>query len=194
MKGVAASKVGAAKAVVKSVRMGCEISSEKPIEAEVKLLITGSQVEVTRLVTTSTDPCEDNNCNVCFESEAKAKIAKADARKIRRRREYRLRKKQRLREEKNARREAQERSANLQMAGSTGSSLGGSIDGNSDAMGSSNGGFTEGNSDEAQSSVTNYTSRRNLSQNIIEIITIEESSESEEDEMAKLTRKYRDYN
>ena len=80
------------------------------------------------------------------------------------------------------------------MAGSTGSSLGGSIEGNSDAMGSSHGGLTEGNSYEAQSSVTNYTSHRNLPQNIIEIITIQESSESEEDEMVKLTRKLRDYN
>merc|ERR1712215_573420 len=103
--------------------MGGEISSQKPVEAEVKLLITGSQVEVTRLVTTSTDPCEDNNCNVCFEAEAKAKIAKAEARKIRKRREYRARKKQRLREEKNARREIQKRSVTHQMAGSTGSSL-----------------------------------------------------------------------
>ena len=90
------------------------------------------------------------------------------------------------------------------MAGSTGSSLGGSIDGNSDAMGSSNGGFTEGNSDEAQSSVTNYsdeaesyvtsyTSCRKLPKNIVEIITILES-ESEDDEMVKITRKLREYN
>ena len=42
------------------------------------------------------------------------------------------------------------------MAGSTGSSLGGSIEGISDAMGSSYGGLTEENSDEAQCSVTNY--------------------------------------
>ena len=80
------------------------------------------------------------------------------------------------------------------MAGPTGSSLGGSIEGNSDAMGSSLGGLTEGNSDETQHSVTNYISRRNLPPNIIEIITIQDSSESEEDEMAKLTRKYRNYN
>ena len=86
------------------------------------------------------------------------------------------------------------------MAGSTGSSLGGSIDG----MGSSNSGLTEGNSDETQSSVTNYsdeaesyvtsyTSRRKLPKNIVEIITILESSESE-DEMVKITRKLREYN
>merc|ERR1711867_419384 len=50
LKGAAASKVGA---FVKSVSMGCEISSQKPIEAEVKLVITGRQVEVTKLVTTS---------------------------------------------------------------------------------------------------------------------------------------------
>ena len=207
MKGVAASKVGAAKAVVKSVRMGCEISSQKPIEAEVKLLITGRQVEVTRLVTTSEDHCDDNNCTVCFESpenslggsidniEAKAKIAKADARKTRRRREYRLKRKQKRREEKNARREA-ERAANLQMTGS-GSSHGGSID-----MGSSISGFTAGNSDETQSSVTNYsdekesyvtryTSRKKLPKNIVEIITILESSDSE-DEMVRITRKMRE--
>ena len=104
-----------------------------------------------------------------------------------------MRKKQRRREEKNARREAQERSANLQMAGS-GSSLGGSID-----MGSSISGFTAGNSDETQSSVTNYsdekesyvtryTSRKKLPKNIVEIITILESSDSE-DEMVRITRK-----
>ena len=44
MKGAAASKV---RAFVKSVIMGCEISFQKPIEAEVKLVITGRQVEVT---------------------------------------------------------------------------------------------------------------------------------------------------
>ena len=168
-------------------------------------------MEVTRLVTTSTDHCDDNNCTVCFESpgnslggsiddiEAKAKIAKADARKIRRRREYRLKRKQKRREEKNARREA-ERAANLQMTGS-GSSHGGSID-----MGSSTSGFTAGNSDETQSSVTNYsdetesyvtryTSRKKLPKNIVEIITLLESSDSE-DEMVRITRKTRerDYN
>merc|ERR1712215_643089 len=111
LRGVAASKVGAAKAVVKSVRMGCEISSQKPIKAEVKLLITGRQVEVTRLVTTSEDHCDDNNCTVCFESpenslggpidnmEAKAKLDKADKRRKRRRREYRLKRKQKRKAE-----------------------------------------------------------------------------------------------
>ena len=193
LKGVAASKGRAATAVVKSVKMGCEISSERPVEAEVKLQITGSKIEVKRFVTTTTDSCQDN-CDVCVEAEAKAKLAKAEARRIRRRREYRARRKQRQRAEKSARRELQGRSVNNQMAGSTGSSLGGSIEGNSDAMGSSHGGLTEGNSDEAQSSVTNYTSRRNLPQNIIEIITILESSESEEDEMVKITRKLREYN
>ena len=143
LKGAAASKVGAAKAVVKSVRMGCEISSQKPIEAEVKLLITGRQVEVTRLVTTSEDHCDDNNCTVCFESpgnslggsidnigdaidnmEAKAKLDRADERRKRRRREYRLKRK--LKRQENARREA-ERAANLQMTG-LGSLHGRSID------------------------------------------------------------------
>ena len=86
------------------------------------------------------------------------------------------------------------------MEGSTGSSLGGSIDG----MGSSNSGFTAGNSDETQSSVTNYpdeaesyvtryTSRKKLPKNIVEIITILESSDSEV-EMVKITRKLQEYN
>ena len=100
--------------MVKSVKMGCEISSERPVEAEVKLQITGSQIEVKRFVTTTTDSCQDN-CDVCVEAEAKAKLAKAEARRISKRREYRARKKQRQREEKNARREIQERSANLQV-------------------------------------------------------------------------------
>ena len=92
------------------------------------------------------------------------------------------------------------RAANLQMTGS-GSSLGGSID-----MGSSISGFTAGNSDETQSSVTNYSdekesyvtrykSSKKLPKNIVEIITILESSDSEE-EMVRITRKTRerDYN
>ena len=151
---------------------------------EVKIQITGNTIEVKKFVTTSTDSCQDN-CDVCVEAEAKL----AQARRTRRRREYRARRKQRQRAEKAARRDLQRGSLNNQMAGPTGSSLGCSIEGNSDAMGSSLGGSTEGNSDETQHSVTNYISRRNLPPNIIEIITIEDSSESEEDEMAKLTRK-----
>ena len=100
-----------------------------------------------------------------------------------------MKRKQKRREEKNARREA-ERTANLQMTGS-GSSPGSSID-----MGSSISGFTAGNSDETQSSVTNYsdekesyvtryTSRKKLPKNIVEIITILESSDSEDEKILR---------
>ena len=82
LKGVAASEGRAVTAVAKSVKMGCEISSERPVEAEVKLQITGRQIEVKRFVTTTTDSCQDN-CDVCVEAEAKAKLAKAEARRIR---------------------------------------------------------------------------------------------------------------
>ena len=189
LKGVAASEGRAVKAVAKAVKMGCEISSERPVEAEVKIQITGSTIEVKKFVTTSTDSCQDN-CDICVEAEAKL----AQARRTRRRREYRARRKQRQRAEKAARRDLQRGSLNNQTAGPMGSSLGGSIEGISDAMGSSLGGSTEGNSDATQQSVANYISRRNLPPNIIEIITIEDSSESEADEMAKLTRKYKNYN
>ena len=175
--------------MAKAVKKGYEISSERPVEAEVKIEITGIMIEVKKFVTSSTEACQDN-CDICVEAEAKL----AQARRTRRRREYRARRKQRQRAEKAARRDLQKGSLNNQMAGPTGSSLGGSIEGNSDSIGSSLGGSTEGNSDETQHSVTNYISRRNLPPNIIEIITIEDSSDSEEDEMAKLTRKYRNYN
>merc|ERR1711867_337487 len=66
LKGAAASTSGS---FVKSVRMGCEISYQKPIEAEVKLVISGRQVEVTKLVTTAEDHSNDNNCTVCFDSQ-----------------------------------------------------------------------------------------------------------------------------
>ena len=49
--------------------MGCEISYQKPIEAEVKLVISGRQVEVTKLVTTAEDHCNDGNCTICFDSQ-----------------------------------------------------------------------------------------------------------------------------
>ena len=130
------------------------------------MVITGRQVEVTKLVTTSEDHCDDNNCTVCFESqesspsgsfdnisdaidnmEAKAKLDAAKERRKRRRRMYKLKRKLERREK--ARREA-ERAANLQMTGS-GSSHGGSID-----MGSSASGSVAGNFGETQSSVTNH--------------------------------------
>ena len=189
---------------MKSVSMGCEILSQKPVKAEVKLVITGRQVEVTKLVTTSEDHCDDNNCTVCFESqesspsgsfdnisdaidnmEAKAKLDAAKERRKRRRRMYKLKRKLERREK--ARREA-ERAANLQMTGS-GSSHGGSID-----MLSSVNGSVAGNSQSSATShsdVTNYTPRRKLPKNIIEVITLLESSDSE-DEMVRITRKMRE--
>ena len=100
LKGVAASKGRAVKAVAKAVKMGCEISSERPVEAEVKIEITGNMIEVKKFVTSSTEACQDN-CDICVEAEAKL----AQARKTRRRREYRARRKQRQRAEKAARRD-----------------------------------------------------------------------------------------
>ena len=205
LKGAAASKVGA---FVKSVSMGCEISSQKPIEAEVKLVITGRQVEVTKLVTTSEDHCDDNNCTVCFESqesspsgsfdnigeaidnmETRAKLDAARERKKMRKRMYRLKK--RLERKERARREAQRANligANLEMSGS-GSSHGGSFDTLSLANGS-----VAGNSQSSttnHSDVTNYTPRNKLPRNIIEVVTLMESSDSEE-EIVRITRKMRE--
>ena len=53
--------------VVKSIRtsMGCEISYQRPIEAEVKLIIEGKRIEVTKLVTRADDHCNDSECNIC---------------------------------------------------------------------------------------------------------------------------------
>ena len=122
--------------------------------------------------------------------EAKAKLDAAQERRKRRRRRYKLKRKLERREK--ARREA-ERAANLQMTGS-GSSHGGSIDMlssvNGSVAGNSQSSVTN-HSDETESYVTRYTSRRKLSKNIVEVITLLESSDSE-DEMVRITRKMRE--
>ena len=186
---------------MKSVSMGCEISYQKPIEAEVKLVITGRQVEVTKLVTTAEDHCNDNNCTVCFDSqesspsgsfdnigdaidnmEARAKLDAAKERRKRRRRMYKL--KRRLERREKARREV----ANPQMSGS-GSSHGGSFDTMSSANES-----VAGNSQSStnnHSDVTNYTPRNKLPRGIIEVVTLMDSSDSEE-EIVRITRKMRE--
>ena len=98
---------------------------------------------------------------------------------------YRL--KRRLERKEKARREA-EISAKLQTSGS-GSSHGGSFDTLSSANGS-----VAGNSQSStnnHSDVTNYTHRNKLPRNIIEVVTLMESSDSEE-EIVRITRKMRE--
>ena len=53
--------------VVKSIRtsMGCEISYQRPIEAEVRVVIEGEKIEIKKLVTRAEDNCSDTECNVC---------------------------------------------------------------------------------------------------------------------------------
>ena len=170
LKGVAASKGRA----VKAVKMGCEMSSnERPVEAEIKIEITGNMVEVKELVTSRKEACEDN-CDICMEAEAKL----AESRRLRRRREYRARRKQRQRAEKAARRDLQRES----LGNSLGGSLGGSLGENSEQ------------STATQPSIPNHNSGKNLPPNIVELITIEDSESEAESEFIKLIRKYGSFN
>ena len=112
LKGVAASKGRA----VKAVKMGCEMSSNaRPVEAEIKIEISGNMVEVKEIVTNQKEKCEDN-CDICMEAEAKL----ADSRKLRRRRAYRARRKQRQRAEKAAKLDLQRESLGNSLGGSLG--------------------------------------------------------------------------
>ena len=102
---------------------------------------------------------------------------------------YRL--KRRLERREKARRQAERANligANIQMSGS-GSSHGGSFDTLSLVNGS-----VAGNSQSSATShsdVTNYTPRTKLPKNIIEVVTLLESSDSEE-EIVRITRKMRE--
>ena len=158
--------------------MGCEMSSnERPVEAEIKIEITGNMVEVKKLVTSRTEACEDN-CGICVEAEAKL----AESRKLRRRRAYRARRKQRQRAEKAAKLDLQRES----LGNSLGGSLGGSL------------GAKSKQSTATQPSVPNHRitantgeiTSKNLPPNIVEVITIEDSESEEESEFIKLLRKY----
>ena len=145
-------------------------STARPIEAEIKIEISGNTVEVKEIVTNEKEKCDDN-CDICMEAEAKL----ANSRKLRRRRAYRARRKQRQRAEKAAK-------LDLQMG-----ALGGSLGAKSKQNTATQTLVPKQGVTVNMGEITSTT----LPPHIVEVVTIEDSSESEEEsEFIKVLRKY----
>ena len=160
-------------------------STSPPIEAEIRIEIAGNTVEVKEITTNEKEKCDDN-CDICREAEARTKLANSS--KLRRRRAQRARRKERQMAEKAARLEKAKLDLELEAPG-------GSLGAKSRENTSKSQHTTPQPSVPAKQGVRvnegEITNTATLPPHIVEVVTIDDSSESEEEsEFIRVLRKF----